>query len=100
MTSCRQGKLLSMDRMTEDEYKAAGFLTFSDLVKRGWTDHMKRKLLGKPEKMIRLNRGPNTYKNGKIWTVYWPNVGVWQIDKVVAAEALPEWKKMHDKAVV
>jgi len=33
-----------MELMTEDEYKKAGFLGFSDLVERGWTDHMKKEV--------------------------------------------------------
>ena len=41
--------------MTYEDVERAGYVMFSDLVNRGWTDHLKRKFLGKPEKMICLN---------------------------------------------
>lgn len=89
-----------MEITTQDEYTKAGWRAFSDLVARGWTDHMKRTLLGKPDKMVRINTGPNYHNGEKFIKVRWPNKGLWRIEKVVAAEALPEWTKMKDKAAV
>lgn len=84
-----------METLTAEEYLRLGYLCFSDLARRGWTDNMKRKLLGKPDKMIRLEpdeitKTTDPHKN-------WPNIGLWLVTRVQQAEGTPEWKKMHDK---
>ena len=78
---------------TYEKVEQAGYVMFCDLVQRGWTDHLKRKFLGKPENMICLDirkERPEAYGN--------PQVGVWSLARVLEIEATPEWQKAFEKA--
>jgi hypothetical protein len=87
---------MALEKMTREQYIELGMLGWQDLFwRRDWTRRMQRKLLGKPDQMIRLKPKPDPpYDVSEIW----PTIGLWRADRVALAEATPEWKKMREKA--